>query len=174
VRRTDDREEIAHDIHDTIADLTRIMDPLLGKMTLLSLALNAQDGRVALDGGSLSQIVMNLVVNARDAMPGGGALAITTRNVTRRSTTQAAAVDYLVLEVSDTGTGMTPDVRARVFEPFFTTKGPDAGTGLGLSTVFDIVRQAEGHIELDTIEGRGTTVRVLLPLARSRGESRCA
>jgi two-component system cell cycle sensor histidine kinase/response regulator CckA len=109
-------------------------------------------------------VVMNLAVNAFDAMPDGGRLTIVTRNAPRRVDANPA-VEHLVLDIADTGVGMAPDVRARAFEAFFTTKDPGKGTGLGLSTVLDIVRQAKGHIELDSAASLGATFRVWLPTA---------
>ncbi|KAB2897071.1 MAG: hypothetical protein F9K40_13450, partial [Kofleriaceae bacterium] len=111
-----------------------------------------------------------LVLNARDAMPGGGRITIATRHQTVRRPIidPPAAVDpgeYVVLAVSDHGTGISPEVKSRLFEPFFTTKPADEGTGFGLATVYGIVRQAGGHILVESDPGRGTTFRVMLPSA---------
>ncbi|MGH9662543.1 MAG: ATP-binding protein, partial [Bryobacteraceae bacterium] len=110
-------------------------------------------GRVRLDPGQLLQVVVNLVINARDAMPSGGTLLVETCN----------AGDQVVLAVRDTGVGMTPGVRDRIFEPFFTTKERGMGTGLGLSTVYGIVEQAGGTIEVTSAPDLGTTFRIALP-----------
>jgi two-component system cell cycle sensor histidine kinase/response regulator CckA len=123
--------------------------------------------RVYANRGRLDQILLNLVINARDAMPDGGTVAIET-DLTAVRPGPAAPVTpgpYAKLTVSDTGTGMTPEVRDRLFEPFFTTKPADKGTGLGLSTVYGIVSDARGHIAVESAAGIGTTFVILLPLA---------
>jgi CheY-like chemotaxis protein len=117
---------------------------------------------VTADPGQLEQVLMNLVVNARDAMPTGGTLTIETRNV---FTPTQAGGPVVLLAVADTGTGMSDEVKARAFEPFFTTKEKGKGTGLGLATVYGIVRQSGGSVEFDSRLGAGTTFRVCLPAA---------
>jgi two-component system, cell cycle sensor histidine kinase and response regulator CckA len=125
---------------------------------------------VAVDVGQLEQVLMNLVANARDAMPDGGRVSITTARLTLSRSGDAKRLDlprgeYAVFVVADTGQGMEPETRARMFDPFFTTKRRDAGTGLGLSMVHGIVRQSGGAIDVASAHGRGTTVRILLPVA---------
>jgi two-component system cell cycle sensor histidine kinase/response regulator CckA len=123
---------------------------------------------VKADPGQVEQVLLNLAVNARDAMPAGGTLTVSTRNQSVRPSDTSGHADaragpHAVLSVADTGTGMAPEVRARIFEPFFTTKGVGRGTGLGLATVYGIVRQAGGHIRVRSAEGEGSTFEVFLP-----------
>ena len=113
-------------------------------------------------------MILNLAFNARDAMPDGGTLAFRARNVTERESQKLGHVgmsveEYVLIEVEDTGSGMTPEVMAKIFEPFFTTKGVGKGTGLGLATVYGIVKQSGGFIYHESEVGRGTTFRVYLP-----------
>jgi CheY-like chemotaxis protein len=135
----------------------------------IEMRVNAADdlGNVKADVGQIEQVVMNLSVNARDAMPGGGVITMSTRNVKIEDEKNAPANlqpgDYVVLEVSDTGTGMSPEVQARIFEPFFTTKAPGQGTGLGLATCYGIVKQSGGEIVVQSKIGAGTTFQIYLP-----------
>jgi PAS domain S-box-containing protein len=134
----------------------------LGPMVRLGLEMEGK-GAVLSDPTQLEMAVLNLAINARDAMPEGGALTIATR--LRRVVAEAELLpgEYVELSVTDTGSGMPPDVAARAFDPFFTTKGPGKGTGLGLSQVYGIARQAGGSVRIETRPGAGTTVRMLLP-----------
>jgi two-component system cell cycle sensor histidine kinase/response regulator CckA len=142
------------DLNDVVVDMSSLLRRVLGGNMELQTVLTGAPVLVEADRGQLEQVITNLAVNARDAMPGGGMLAIELRR----------ALGSAVLSVRDSGTGMDPETVARVFEPFFTTKGAE-GTGLGLATVHGIVSQSGGEITLDTAPGRGTTFHVSLPLS---------
>ena len=144
---------------------SQILARLIGEDIELALQREEQLKTVHADPGQLEQVLLNLAVNARDAMPTGGKLVLATRNV-HFATQQMGFIppgNYVELQVTDTGVGMSPEVQARVFEPFFTTKEYGKGTGLGLATVYGIVKQSGGYITLSSEPGLGTTVRVLLP-----------
>jgi two-component system, cell cycle sensor histidine kinase and response regulator CckA len=111
---------------------------------------------VKADRGLIDQVLVNLLINGRDAMRDGGTMTLATRD---------GEDGRVTLDVTDTGQGMPPDVQAKIFEPFFTTKDPGRGTGLGLATVYTIVTQAGGTIDVESVEGQGTTFRISLPLA---------
>ena len=149
------------DLNALVERLARMCRHLIGETIALTTQLAPDLGLVTADPGQLEQVVVNLVVNARDAMPRGGSLSITT------SATMTAAGARAILRVTDTGDGMTEEVRARAFEPFFTTKPPGQGTGLGLATVYGIVQQAGGEIRLESAPGRGTAVTIALPARES-------
>jgi CheY-like chemotaxis protein len=141
---------------------------VIGEDVRLEAVLDPALWTVRADKGQIDQVLLNLVVNARDAMPNGGLLRIRTQNVELSAPHPHAhgAVDpgeYVTLEVSDAGTGIAPVVLAHVFEPFFTTKGPGKGTGLGLSTVYGVLRQSDGHIEVRSVLGEGTTFVLYFP-----------
>jgi CheY-like chemotaxis protein len=130
----------------------------------LSLELGADLWRCCVDPAQLQSAVLNLVINARDAMPGAGRVTIAARNETVGSgVPDLAAGDYVRLSVADTGSGMAPEVVARVFEPFFTTKGVGKGSGLGLSMVYGFAKQSGGTVRIESAPGRGTTVQLYLP-----------
>ena len=154
-------------VNEVVASADRILRRLLGAHVELVTEAAGDLWNVKIDNDALEQVLLNLAVNARDAMPSGGKLVIRTRNVhTVPSSPDAAGAepaDYVVIEVSDTGTGMSAATQARIFEPFFTTKPPGRGTGLGLSTCYGIIKQAEGFIGLSSELGSGTTFEVYLP-----------
>lgn len=165
------------DVHEVVADTVHLLERVIGEKIRVSLSLGAAKHHIRADAGQFRQVLLNLVLNARDAMPHGGELRIVTRKASAQALRAMAAGThrhgYLELEVVDTGVGMTSDTVARVFEPFFTTKGPDKGTGLGLSTVYGIVTQLGGQVSVDSLLGRGSTFRVLLPVSPpSAGGSR--
>jgi signal transduction histidine kinase/ActR/RegA family two-component response regulator len=156
------------DLNATVAGLAPMVRRLVGEDIEVETELTDTLDSVRVDPGQLEQVLLNLVANARDAMPSGGLLRLTTRTVAitpavARTIPEARPGQYVALEVTDTGSGMTPEVQARIFEPFFTTKPPGAGTGLGLAMCYGIVRQAEGLILVESEPGRGTRISVLLP-----------
>jgi PAS domain S-box-containing protein len=138
--------------------LVKMCKRIIGEHIVLQTQLEPQLASVMADAGQIEQVVMNLVVNARDAMPRGGKLAITTSSIT------TPTGRYVRLAVSDTGEGMTDEIRARVFEPFFTTKPQGYGSGLGLATAYGIVEQANGQIRVDSEPGKGSSFSVILPV----------
>ncbi len=150
------------DLNGVVRDASRMLRRLIGADVALETHLDPGLRAVKADPGQLEQVVMNLAVNARDAMPTGGRLTVETRNADLDGGIGRSGA-FVVLRVTDTGTGMTPEVRERIFDPFFTTKDPGKGTGLGLATVYGIVTQAGGHLAVDTAVGRGTTFEVYLP-----------
>jgi two-component system cell cycle sensor histidine kinase/response regulator CckA len=162
------------DLNGLVRGLNRMLRRIIGEDVHLETSLSEDGAWVVADVGQMEQVLLNLVVNARDAMPSGGALQIETRVVDHvLPHPGAAGVPTVQLSVSDTGVGMTEDVRARIFEPFFTTKG-DAGTGLGLATVYGIVTQTGGDIACTSVPGAGSTFHVWLPLAAPPRESSSA
>lgn len=147
-----------------ITDMTEMIDRTLGDDISVSVACNARS-QVFIDKHQLENALLNLAVNARDAMETGGKLSISADDVTigDGEVTDLAAGNYVRISVSDTGSGMTPEVQARIFEPFFTTKDVGKGTGLGLSQIFGFVRQSNGGIAVNSVVGAGTTISIYLP-----------
>ena len=161
------------DLNALVVEMEKLLRRVIGERFDLQSHPDAEIGRVKADPSQIEQVVLNLGVNARDAMPKGGKLVIRTENVRLDETTapQIAASlvpgDYVVLSVTDTGAGMDDETKAHIFEPFFTTKGPGKGTGLGLATVYGIVRQTGGGISVESEPGKGSTFRIYLPLERA-------
>ncbi len=156
------------DLTEILSDLSHLLRRLIGETITLDLEHGRDLRPVRVDPGQLEQVIINLVVNARDAMPAGGRIAMRTGlTETVRPLRQGDEVmppgEFVLIEVIDTGTGMPPDVRKRIFEPFFTTKDLGHGTGLGLSTAFGIIKQFGGYLFVDSTEGVGTTFSIYLP-----------
>jgi two-component system cell cycle sensor histidine kinase/response regulator CckA len=163
------------DMNTVVRDSEQILRRLIGENIAMNVTMEQHPARVRADQGQLAQVLMNLVVNARDAMPHGGTLTIETANHDVGSGEAQAHRGlregrYVALGVRDTGIGMDEDTKARIFEPFFTTKPPGQGTGLGLSTAYGIVKQSGGYIAVDSALGQGTVFTVLLPQVNEPAE----
>jgi signal transduction histidine kinase len=161
-------QPVVLDINEVVGDMEKMLGRLIDENVELTFALGPQVGRLKADSGYVGQVLMNLVVNARDAMPNGGKITVETGNATldqdcAREHPGAAPGDYVMLSVSDTGTGMTDEVKAHLFEAFFTTKPKGKGTGLGLATCQTIVQQCGGHIAFSSQAGKGAAFRVYFP-----------
>ena len=159
-------------VPELIVDLVDMLHRTLGETVNLKIDFAPNPWSAAIDPHQFENALINLAINARDAMPKGGALILETANMTLDETyaeqhSEVTPGDYVTVAVSDTGTGMTPEVLEKVFEPFFTTKGVGEGSGLGLSMVYGFVKQSNGHITLYSEEGHGTTVKLYMP--RSEG-----
>ena len=156
------------DVNAIVEDMERLLRPLIGENVKLTTSLATGAGHTRADAGQLEQVLMNLVVNAKDAMPDGGKLTIQTQNIVmdenhRRGQMFIRPGNYVMLSVSDTGMGMDRETQSRIFEPFFTTKEKGKGTGLGLSTVYGIVKQSGGYVMVQSEKGHGTTFNIYLP-----------
>jgi two-component system cell cycle sensor histidine kinase/response regulator CckA len=156
------------DLGDTLSDLTMLLRRLIGEKVKLEVVHGRDLWPVKVDLSQFEQVIVNLAVNARDAMPEGGRLTVRTANVSAGGGAAAnrkgmPAADYVLVEVNDTGTGIPPEIIDKVFEPFFSTKEVGKGTGLGLSTVYGIVKQTGGFVYVDSETGKGTTFSIFLP-----------
>jgi two-component system, cell cycle sensor histidine kinase and response regulator CckA len=161
-------QPVVLNLDDVVKDLDKMLRRLIDENIEMTIVPGEQIGRVKADSGYIGQVLMNLVVNARDAMPNGGQLSIATSNVKfdendAHTHAGVTAGDYVMLSVSDTGTGMTDEVKKRLFEAFFTTKPAGKGTGLGLATCQTIVQQCHGHIEVQSELGKGATFKIYFP-----------
>lgn len=160
------------DLNDVVRDFSKMLVRMIGENVELQLELQGRPIQIQADSGMLEQVLMNLAINARDAMPGGGRLTIKTDLKTLDAAEAATHPDaipgpHASIEIRDTGTGMTPEVQAHIFEPFFTTKEAGRGTGLGLATVFGIVKQHRGWITVRSVAGEGTCFEIFLPEAKA-------
>ncbi|MEO7426423.1 MAG: PAS domain S-box protein [Fibrobacteria bacterium] len=160
-------------LNEVVTDMDRMLRRVIGEDVTIRTTLHPNLGTVRVDPTQVQQIIVNLAINARDAMPGGGTLALETANVFTDANSMSHHFDappgpFVRLSVRDTGTGMSPEVKARIFEPFFTTKPIGQGTGLGLSSVYGIVKQSGGGITFESEPGIGTTFNVFFPLVDSK------
>ncbi len=168
--RRQDEQPVLINPNELVADIQRMIRRLIGPNIALETSLAESIGPICADAGQLEQVLVNFVVNARDAMPEGGRITISTHALTLRSADVrrhpgARSGEYVGIAVTDTGCGMDAATKRRIFEPFFTTKAPGRGTGMGLATVAAIVRNCGGFIEVDSGPGRGTSMHVFLPRA---------
>ncbi|MYZ48059.1 cell cycle histidine kinase CckA [Propylenella binzhouense] len=164
------------ELAEVLSDISVLLDRLLGERIELKVEHGRDLWPIRADLNQLEQVIVNLAVNARDAMPEGGALTIRTRNVPEAETAGSREQgfrpgDYVMIEVADSGIGMSPEVMEKIFEPFFSTKEVGKGTGLGLSTVYGIIKQTGGYIYVDSKQGAGTTFRILLPRYQKPAEA---
>src|SRR5690606_5651518 len=166
----------AFDLNARVAGMVELLGRTLGETIELRTVLAEGLWRALADPAQVESVLLNVAINARDAMPEGGTLHIATTNVEldedfARTRDEVRPGSYVRLTVADTGTGMAPNVLERAFEPFFTTKDVGKGTGLGLSMVYGFVKQSGGHVEMRSEVGRGTTVEVYLPRAAALADA---
>jgi signal transduction histidine kinase/ActR/RegA family two-component response regulator len=164
------------DLRTIVSDVERMLQRILGGDVTLTTRLHDGAAQVLVDPGQVERVLLNLAMNARDAMPSGGTLTIETEPVEIHSGASRPLPDvpdgaFIALRVRDTGVGMSEELKARIFEPYFTTKGPGKGTGLGLSTAYGIVHQMEGHIWVESRPGAGSTFHLLLPTSTAASDT---
>ncbi|HTE35866.1 MAG TPA: ATP-binding protein, partial [Reyranella sp.] len=167
------------DINGTVLDIAKLLRPTLGEQIEIDSILEQEVAAAHIDASQLANSLLNMAINARDAMPNGGKLLLETRNVVLDEAYAQANPDvlpgpYVMLAVSDTGTGMSKEVQDKVFEPFFTTKEVGKGSGLGMSMVYGFVKQSGGHVRIYSEEGHGTTIKLYLPPARGQAPAAVA
>ena len=165
-------------LNHLVSNIEKMLKQLIGKDVALFTNLDPRVGQVKADPGQIEQVIMNLCVNARDAMPNGGSLTIETVGIELDDEYVYETIDlrpgrYVLFSVTDTGSGMDQATRAKLFEPFFTTKAPGKGTGLGLSIVYGIVKQSHGHVAVTSEVGQGTTFTIYLPQIEDLVSDRC-
>ena len=164
------------DVNSTVLDIAKLLRPTLGEMIEINSILEQEVMTAHIDSAQLAHALVNMAINARDAMPNGGKLLLETHRVVldqayAEANPGVTAGPYIMVAVSDTGSGMPAEVRDRAFEPFFTTKASGQGSGLGLSMVYGFAKQSGGHVKIYSEEGRGTTLRLYLPPARGHAET---
>jgi CheY-like chemotaxis protein len=164
------------DINGTVLDIAKLLRPTLGEQIEVNSILEQEVATAHIDASQLANSLLNMAINARDAMPNGGKLLLETRNVVldeayAQSNPDVRPGPYVMLAVSDTGTGMSPEVLDQAFEPFFTTKEVGKGSGLGLSMVYGFVKQSGGHVRIYSEVGHGTTIKLYLPPARGQADT---
>ena len=163
-------------INETVRNLQKMLERVIGEQVKIQTTLHAESGRLKADPSQLEQVLLNLCVNSRDAMPNGGTITIATADISYvpqdgdGQPAEMPAGEYVKLTVTDTGTGIAPEVVKHIFEPFFTTKEKGQGTGLGLATCYGVVKQSGGYIVVASTVGVGTTFSVYLPRVNEAGE----